>query len=1205
MAEPDAVQLQDVEQENAAAERSAEVSDVKIPYLVEYFGKKAGMVDGRIPGRDTKVDDKVTASWDWKVAAAKGKVLNMARCDEKDVEVKPGKFKHKMSKLEPGIESDEAILYPVWRTSSDDLGDFGLGVGLYFKTIIIMGAIMLVLFVLNCPTMSYFLTYYGQLPGGTDSAFTYGLNEYWIPFIVIPMIPLQGTAVCPSHLALMMPRTNLDPSFDDGCTTGGTDQNEIACSMKGGAALRTVYEKGTYNNLQYPLETTYDGINYAAGTRWINDCPFDERMGWLDLTGSLFLLLTILILGKVQGEMAEAIDEAVQTAQDYTVEVEDPGDTEFDQDPLAWKKYFEQFGKVTSIAIVKKNGELMNMLAERKAMLAFVRKQGWDHEGDPDFVPAKMRAHLISGGMYPMKDENQTDGGVDIGYLPDEDKTTGEPPKGIFRKKNAVFDTCRALGKLHKKIEDELAEKDQEMANNDTGNLPNARVYATFEQEEGQRLCLDMLSSGSVWAYYDTKQPAFVNWFMSFYDTFGCSLDMWDDNDKFIMNPCAWKLRLGPGKAKPPAWQEKKDTLLADDSTQITWYGPKKDLLGQDVKEEGPDGKKKTVIVPDGNVLKVTLAPEPSDIRWENLDTEPITVFVQAATMTAIGMFVVFCLGGFCFGLMMANAALGAIAISVCNSILPMIMKMLNNKEQHPTWTATEASLLFKLVAGRMLIFGILPFMTTPWHATISAGAPTNFDADEVQAPLTLSGDDDSYYKYPFWSINSYSKDGNSSLPPNIKKILTILLSDALLGPLIRVANPAGNFAYFYGTTTAKSQEDLEAMFKGSAWMLSERFSDMTKTIYVTLFFSALMPVAYLLCAIAMFNTYWVDKYMLLRVWQVPPQLDASIVATTRSHLAFICLIHIVVTTWYYAGWPFDGVICEECDADGNNCDRVHPSNNAHKFGEYWAKDSTFCTAAGDGTYTYKIWKTTMEMAKGHFIYFERRAYMTDEQWNVVKVYQVVGVLSMILICVIYMGTAFQNTMYTLFFGIPKDTTDIATRPEDDTADNGDYFIEDRAGEPIASSTVEDLEFYVPQFTHPKLEVPQIAIYHPDLCKTDSAGNAIHVQEWSTTPPPPQFSLTDGVESWFPAGTALAWNENRKFKITYHENNLWNDPILEKHEPKDRLKFFSSVSTYGLGDASGATSRFSVVAPPTPVQEAVMPPAPPSATQESVALGSA
>merc|ERR1712031_148756 len=40
------------------------------------------------------------------------------------------------------------------------------------------------------------------------------------------------------------------------------------------------------------------------------------------------------------------------------------------------------------------------------------------------------------------------------------------------------------------------------------------------------------------------------------------------------------------------------------------------------------------------------------------------------------------------------------------------------------------------------------------------------------------------------------------------------------------------------------------------------------------------------------------------------------------------------------------------------------------------------------------------------------------------------------------------------FFGVPKDTTDVALRPEAKDADNGQYFIEGLAGKEIDSSTV-------------------------------------------------------------------------------------------------------------------------------------------------------
>ena len=83
----------------------------------------------------------------------------------------------------------------------------------------------------------------------------------------------------------------------------------------------------------------------------------------------MLLLVVILVIGKVQGEQAEAIDESVQTSQDYSVEVQDPGDNAHDNDPKEWVQFFGQFGTVTGVALAKKNGKLMRLLCDRRALL--------------------------------------------------------------------------------------------------------------------------------------------------------------------------------------------------------------------------------------------------------------------------------------------------------------------------------------------------------------------------------------------------------------------------------------------------------------------------------------------------------------------------------------------------------------------------------------------------------------------------------------------------------------------------------------------------------------------------------------------------------------------------------------------------------------------------------------------------------------------
>lgn len=1148
--------------------------DVSIPYIVQYFGRKAGMTaDGKNENRNTVKTyedghDETVAAWDWKKAKKRGEVLNMARCEPGEVdETCLSKTcgisfcdSKRRNKLEPGLNKPEAELYSVWDTREDDLGDFGQGVGMYFKTLRYVAIVLCVVFIINIPSMSYFANNYGQWPSypdyeiDEDSAFWPKIpgGDFWVPiFGFIPAVPLIGTAICPAHPTLL-------------AGSSGEGSGKIESTMKGGALLLPVYKGGykqafTTELVEHPSKfEDFDGNEYSQGTRWVNDCPFSANVAWCDLVGSLVLLIFVLVLGKVQSEQAEEIDEQNQTAEDYSVMVEDPGDTEDDQSPEKWKEYFSQFGEVVSIALVKKNGYLMNLLTERKALIDFVRKEGWDNISDDDFVPEKLRESLLAGEPYA--DAHEFAGGQALPKLPDEPGEKFAPPEGIrgyFAKKNAVFSKCRQLGEVNRKIKNRLEELMKRIHQPEDGkspNLENARVYATFAFENDQRFCLDVLSSGSFWAFWDIPTPSPIIWFLKMYNNFGLSADF-----NKSMNPFNWTYYLGFNGAKPAAWKDRKDAFESNANSKVKF---------------------------GDNVLMVTGAPEPADIRWECLDEEPVDVAKVAFCTTVVGLAVTTFLGYLCILIMTiphVGTTIGALGITICNTILPTVMKKLNSYEKHATHTATEASLLFKLVAARLILFGLVPYLSTPWHTTLSDGTTAT-------------------------DLNNNHYYSSTTLPGNIKKILTIIAADAFLGPLIRVLNIGGNIKYFYGTANAKTQESLESMFKGTSWMLAERFSDMSKTIYVTLFFAALAPIAYLLCAIAMVANYCVDKYLLLRVWQVPPNLDASIVKTTRAHIAFFVLLHIVVSLWYYAGWPFDGVVCDNSvdgSFDGSDYKKYHPSPNAKEYSE-WA--SGLCQNVGDSP-AYNIYLSNMRVTKFFFIWWTKNMqYQSDQQQNAVHAFQIFAIIAFIFISIFYMGAAFQVTIYTAFFGVPKDTTDVALRPKAKDADNGKYFIPGLAGKEIDSSTVEDLEFYVPMFMHPVLDVPQIAIYHPDMRKTVNGKN-VHISEWnevnapeqnkteedgeekdgtkkytinpwSVTPPPPEMAFENdelkGVESWFPAKTALNWNENASFDIFYHENNLWNDPILSHIPESTRLRLFSSVTTYKIGNSKGQSARMSL-----------------------------
>lgn len=53
-------------------------------------------------------------------------------------------------------------------------------------------------------------------------------------------------------------------------------------------------------------------------------------------------------------------------------------------------------------------------------------------------------------------------------------------------------------------------------------------------------------------------------------------------------------------------------------------------------------------------------------------------------------------------------------------------------------------------------------------------------------------------------------------------------------------------------------QARMNKYFLGKKVMMAERYASMLKTMFVTLFFSAIFPQGYYVAAVALFMTYWV-----------------------------------------------------------------------------------------------------------------------------------------------------------------------------------------------------------------------------------------------------------------------------------------------------------------------------------------------------------
>ena len=89
-------------------------------------------------------------------------------------------------------------------------------------------------------------------------------------------------------------------------------------------------------------------------------------------------------------------------------------------------------------------------------------------------------------------------------------------------------------------------------------------------------------------------------------------------------------------------------------------------------------------------------------------------------------------------------------------------------------------------------------------------------------------------------------------------------------------------------------------------WYPADRYADMSKSVFLSLFWCALYPQGLFIAALAFAICYMLDKYCLLRTWSTPAQIDDDLTKKSRSHIALALYVHVIMTMVFFSGWPFD-----------------------------------------------------------------------------------------------------------------------------------------------------------------------------------------------------------------------------------------------------------------------------------------------------------
>jgi len=270
-------------------------------------------------------------------------------------------------------------------------------------------------------------------------------------------------------------------------------------------------------------------------------------------------------------------------------------------------------------------------------------------------------------------------------------------------------------------------------------------------------------------------------------------------------------------------------------------------------------------------VLDVREAEEPSTIRWMDLDVSWSNKMKQLSVTTLISLAFVVAVAVIVALVRLHGAAYAALAISFANSLFPIVAKILTNVEWHASETGKQCSLFVKIAIFRWVVTAIVITIITPFTSTLTRG------------PDHL-----------------------------LQSIWLIFFTDLVTSNVLQISDPVGNFKRHFLAPRAKSQERMNLLMSGTEYTIAERFTNMTKQLFLTFYYCAIYPSIFFICAVTLFINFYVDKFSIMRTWKPAPMVGASIAKFSRVYFMTTSVAALaIVSSYWLSGFPYDNLCAD------------------------------------------------------------------------------------------------------------------------------------------------------------------------------------------------------------------------------------------------------------------------------------------------------
>jgi len=295
-----------------------------------------------------------------------------------------------------------------------------------------------------------------------------------------------------------------------------------------------------------------------------------------------------------------------------------------------------------------------------------------------------------------------------------------------------------------------------------------------------------------------------------------------------------------------------------------------------DIIRNKTEGKDRDNLFRGETVLHVEEPSEPSGIIYQDLPASLLSRVIRGIITFLVTVGLV-ALSAYLILLVREDQGpyWAGILTSVFNMLIPSIVKLLLLLEKHSTEGGRQRSLYMKVTLFRWLNTVILTRQLSGFSKELSADSDGLLDA-----------------------VNG------------------IFISEMFFVPVFRLIDFSGNLSKHYFAPRATTQDQMFLCFKGSAYNLAEKYTDLTKIVFLSYAYCALFPMTLFMGAIALTIRYYVEKYCLLRMWRSAPFIGAQLADFSVKYFFTLALaLTFYASAFDWAYFRFDRVCDGETDA--------------------------------------------------------------------------------------------------------------------------------------------------------------------------------------------------------------------------------------------------------------------------------------------------